>query len=335
MNNFTAMHNHQPSIEHCPEEGPALAPAPSKIVCGTDFSESAAQVVEVAATLAKRIGEPLVLVHAVNDQPQENLPGALRDSLSLYARARLHEEEERIRGLEMKMTTVLRAGAPETVLLEEAAANQARLLVLAAAKRHSFSRWLLDDVAVRVAEASHRPTLVVRDPLPLLRWARGERRLRVCVCADFSAPSEAALRWVDWLQHIGECDVVAAYLESSIPPMVDTVLFPSILVDDIAAQTARIQERHFRQRVRKLLGRSRVRVRCDRDWGRSDAHLIQLAGEERADLIVVGTHSRHGWQRLGHHSVSRGVLHYAPLNVVCVPAPASASREGFPGQDLH
>jgi circadian clock protein KaiC len=50
------------------------------------------------------------------------------------------------------------------------------------------------------------------------------------------------------------------------------------------------------------------------------ASTLSMASEERADLIVIGTHSRCGWHRLGHHSVSRGVLHYAPLNVVCVPA---------------
>jgi nucleotide-binding universal stress UspA family protein len=91
-------------------------------------------------------------------------------------------------------------------------------------------------------------------------------------------------------------------------------------MDDMVLKAARMQERHFRQRVRTLLGQSRVRVRFEKDWGQSDAHLIQLATQERADLIVIGTHSRRGWQRLGHHSVSRGVLRYSPLNVVCVPA---------------
>jgi len=67
---------------------------------------------------------------------------------------------------------------------------------------------------------------------------------------------------------------------------------------------------------------ARVRVRFEAGWGYSDAHIIELAAQERADLIVVGTHSRSGWQRFGHHSVSRGVLHYAPRNVACVPGHA-------------
>jgi len=324
------MRHHQASIESCPQKTPAIASIRSSIVCGTDFSEAAMQAVEVAAAFAMRLGEPLVLVHAVNDQSQENLPGELRDSLSIFARAQLHEEEERMRAMEVQMTSVIRAGAPETVLLEEATAHHARLLVMAAAKRRRFSQLLLGDVAEHVAEAAHRPTLVVRDSDPLLRWARGERRLRVFVAADFSAPSDAALRWVSWLQHTGECDVAATYLTPHLAPIPDAGLIPADVVEDILLRSVRIQERHFGQHVREMLGRSRVRVRFDSDWGRSDAHLIQLAGAERADVIVVGTHSRKGWQRIGHHSVSRGVLHYAPMNVVCVPAPATGLSEKFP-----
>ena len=297
-----------------------FAPVPATILCGTDFSDEATHAVEVAAMFAKHLGESLLLVHALNQEPQGNLPGDLRDSLALYAQAQLHDERERLRAFQVEAVETFRVGAPDAVLLEEAAAHDARLLVLAAAKRRSLSRWLLGGVAERVAEAAHAPTLVVRDAGPLLRWGRGQRRLRVFVGADFSAPSEAALRWVNWLRQLGPCDVVVAYLDPGLAPYPAADLYPSLLADDMALKTARMQERYFRQGVRALLGRSRVRVRFESNWARSDAHLIELATQERADLIVVGTHSRRGWRRLGHHSVSRAVLHYAPLNVVCVPA---------------
>jgi len=313
---------HCETAEQSSEGAPKIALFPASIVCGADFSKEAAQAVEVAAMLAKRLGEPVVLVHAVNEQRRGDLPGDLRDSLVLYARAQLHDELERLRTLQVEVIEAFRVGAPDAVLLDEAAAHHARLVVLAAAKRRSLSRRLPGGVTERIAEAAHAPTLVVRNPSPLLRWARGERRLRVFLGADFSAPSEAALRWVDWLRQIGPCDVVVAYLDHGLAPYPAADGFPSLLVDDMALKTKRMQERYFRQGVRTLLGRSRVRVRFERNWARSDAHLIQLAAEERADLIVIGTHSRCDWHRLGHHSVSRGVLHYAPLNVACVPAQA-------------
>jgi nucleotide-binding universal stress UspA family protein len=298
---------------------PGIAVVQSSIVCGTDFSEESARAVDVAAALAKRLGEPFVLVHAVNERRRENLPGDLRDSLALCARAQLHDEWERLRPLQVEAIEAFRAGAPDAVLLDEAAAHHARLLVLGA-KRRLLSPRPSGGVLERVAEAGHAPTLVVRDAAPLRRWARQERRLRVLVAADFSAPSVAALRWVDWLRQMGPCDMVVAYIERSIASHPGADSYPALFMDPMALKTERTRERHFQQSVRALLGRSRVRVRIETKWALSDAHLIQLAAEERADLIVLGAHSGRGSHRFGQHSVARGVLRYAPLNVVCVPA---------------
>ncbi len=313
------MQNHPFRGELTLAEAPTIAALPSSIVCGTDFTGAAAQAVEVAGAIAKRVGEPLVLVHAVNDRSQQDLPGELRESLGLYARAQLHDEEERLRASEVELIEACRVGAPEVVLLEEAAAHHARLLVLAVTKRHALSRSMLAGVTERVAEAAQAPTMVVRDAGPLLRWVRGERRMRVLVGADFSAPSEAALRWVNWLQKTGPCEVVVTYLEPGLTPYPTGDFYPPSFMDELVVKAARMEERHFRQRVQRMLGTSHVRIRFEKGWGHSDVHLIQMATQERADLMVIGTHSRRGWQRFGHHSVSRGVLHYAPLNVVCVP----------------
>ena len=318
------MNVHPETDEQSSEGASKIALIRTSIVCGTDFSEEAAQAVEVAAMFARRFGEPLVLVHVANEQRQENLPDELRESLALYARAQLHDERERLRAMQVEPIEAFRTGTPDAVLLKEADARHARLLVLAAGKRRAQSRWQPGGVVECVAESAHAPTLVVRDSAPLLRWARGERRLRVFVGADFSAPSEAALQWVGWLRQMGPCSVVVAYLQPGLSPYPTADLYPSLLVDEITLKTVRMQERSFRKGVRKLLGSSGVRVRFETNWARSDAHLIRLATEERADLVVIGAHSRRGWDRLGHHSVSRGVLHYAPFNVACVPA-----------QDLH
>jgi nucleotide-binding universal stress UspA family protein len=59
-----------------------------------------------------------------------------------------------------------------------------------------------------------------------------------------------------------------------------------------------------------------------------DAQLIGLATKAQADLIVVGTHQWHGLSRLQHGSVSRGILHHAPMSVACVPTPAAAPMAG-------
>jgi nucleotide-binding universal stress UspA family protein len=149
--------------------------------------------------------------------------------------------------------------------------------------------------------------------------------LRIFVCADFSPASDAALRWVNWAQQVGAYQVVVACLEPS-PAMLTAMDHPpSALMDDFTLKIGCMQERYFRQRVRKLIPGKRIRVRFEPNWGHSDSHLIQMAAEEHADLIVIGTHVHRGWHLSGRDSVSRGVLHYAPLNVLCVPGQSEAT----------
>ena len=323
----------KPTSRNLPRAQPAvrggLTVTKATVVCGTDFSEQTMHAVEAAAALARRLDEPLVLVHAVDNESRESLPADVRDALCIYERAQLHEELERLRAAKVEVIEEFCAGKPEKLLLETAATHDARLLVVSSHRRKIPKRWVLGSVAEKVAESSLVPTLVVRDSTPFTRWVGGRKHLRVFVGADFSAPSKAALRWVAWLRQIGPCHVVVAHLEPDQPASASFDPVHASIVMEMLARTGATQARAMRRHVGQILGAKRVRVRIEKGWGRSDAHLIQVAREEHADLIVIGTHQRHGLARLGHLSVSRGVLHYAPMNVVCVPFAAPFEETGY------
>ena len=300
-------------------DGRTLAVAKATIVCGTDFSQQAIHAVETAAALARRLDEPLVLVHAVDSGSRELLPAEIRESLCIYERTQLHQELERLRAAKMEVVEAFCVGKPEKVLVETATREDARLLVISSHGRKGPARWVLGSVAERVVESSPVPTLVVRDSIPFSRWIRGRKHLRVFVGADFCEQSEAALRWVAWLRQIGPCHVVVAHLEADRSGSASFGPAHSFIEMEMLARTNATHVRAMRRSIHQILGAKRVRVRIEKGWGRSDAHLIQVAREERADLIVIGTHQRNGLARLGHLSVSRGVLHYAPMSVACVP----------------
>jgi len=81
----------------------------------------------------------------------------------------------------------------------------------------------------------------------------------------------------------------------------------------------------------ELRGEGSLRFRVRPGLGRVDTYLELAAREADADLVVVGTHQRAGVARLWQGSVSRGVLHTASTNVVCVPrAPEQHSRPPIP-----
>jgi len=328
-----ADHEH-PTPESRAEAVVKLRAAPVCIACGTDFSEGAMQAVEVAANLAKCLDEPLLLIHGADPKLRQNLPEALHESICAYAQEQLQNEADRLRSLEVPLRKAFRSGEPGAMVLAEAAEEQARLLVLGGIKGRAGAGELCSRMVEQVAEAAPIPTLMVRDAAPLLRWTRGERRLRVFVGADFSAASQAALRWVDWLRQIGPCDVIVAVLEPGPQPPAATDGYPATLVDDMALESQKVQERFFRQLVQTLLGRAHVRVRFEYDLGRSDAHLIQLAIAERADLLVFGTDSHAGARRFDYHPVSRGLLRYAPFNIACVPGPPVDDASKFPAATM-
>jgi nucleotide-binding universal stress UspA family protein len=325
------MADHQlPTIESLAAALSLCRTAPVCITCGTDFSEGATDAVEVAANMARALREPLHVVHAANSKVRQNLPREIQESISIYAQEQLRNEVDRLRPMKIPVQTAFRVGEAETVILAEAAEEHARLLVIGGTKGRGSGRELSSRVFEQVAEAASIPALVVRDAASLLRWLRGERRLRILVGANFAAASRAALRWVDWLREIGPCDVIVAVLEPGPASPTTAEVYPPTLADDIVSENLKVHERFFRQLVQTHLGRAHVRVRFEYDLGRSDAHLIQLATYERADLLVFGTDPHGGPRRFDSHPVSRGLLRYAPFNIACVPGQPMEDSGNYP-----
>jgi len=290
-----------------------------KIICGTDFSVHAAGAANVAAALAARSKASLTLVHALEPSrlefPTEPPPGYLcgKNQRKLVA------EGDRLRESGADVKEKLAVGKPHEILATASKQSNADLIVVSSLGRVSPIQWLAGSVAERTAKTGLVPTLVVRDDESLIAWAKEHRPLNVFVGYDFSASSDAALSWVASLQKIGPCNVTVAYL--SWPPSETWRL--GIGTDlSKGANPAEIQElleRDLKERCSAMLGKMKAKLRVVSSWGSQDAHLIDLARETGADLIVVGTNQRRGLKRFWLGSVSRGILCHAPMNVACVP----------------
>jgi nucleotide-binding universal stress UspA family protein len=70
-----------------------------------------------------------------------------------------------------------------------------------------------------------------------------------------------------------------------------------------------------------------VALRIRPAWGEPAANLLLAFEEDAYDLLVVGSHQRHGLARALKGSVSETLAHQARrLPVVCVPTPAAAAN---------
>lgn len=292
------------------------------IVCGTDFSTTATAAATVAARLASRSGSAMELVCATGARliPSGEPDTARGLTTATESQAReLDAEVKRLGALGVAVSGRLDSSVPDLALVRSAARDDVQLLVLGAIGHSMIERVLLGSVAERVAMESTKPVLVVRDEGPWRAWAADERPLRVLVAFDVGASAATALTWANWLSTLGNVQLTVCWV---VHPGLENQRFGAEGEGagiELLPKTRAGLWYEF-QRLAGLHGPlPSMELHVEPNLGRVDSALVQFAREHAHDLLVVGSHQRRGFQRLWQTSVSRGVLHHAPMSVAVVP----------------
>ena len=297
------------------------------IVCGTDFSAAAAEAVDIAAAMARQLGTELVLVHVDEFYGLAPVDPNLFAAALSEKRTVLDQEATRLRSLGTQVKDKLFSGSAFDQLVAAATDAKGRLIVVGAVGHGLVRRVFLGSVAERTAEASPVPTLVVRPKSNLAAWIDGKHVLKILVGYDFSEASDAALRWVNQLTEIGKFQATVLY--TNWPPDEARRLGyegPLPLVTN-PADIQKNLERDLKNRVARFLPKQEVTVIVEPGWGTPEGYLFEMASRQKVDLIVVGTHQRHGLGRILLGSVSRAVLHHAKVAVAVVPPAETVMRK--------
>ncbi len=281
------------------------------LVCATDFSERAILAASAAAKIAAGCSELLRVVHV---SPPRDTTGRVE------GQGRLELEARRLSGGGVVAEAVLLEGDKTAdTFLEYLQAERPSLVVVGSQTQGAVDRWALGSFSEQVAETSPVPTLVLRNPAGLASWGWSGRTLKVLVALDLQAGSEAVLRWVKDLGRAGPIELVPCHVR---PPV-----SPSAAPADPPELQQQLQ-RELRRLVRDQLAIDVSEAIVVPPTGEPGEALIECAWRVHADLVVVGTHRRHGLSRLFHGSVSRRLLHEAGLNVACVPTSAEFDPRG-------
>ena len=155
---------------------------------------------------------------------------------------------------------------------------------------------------------------------------------RIVVATDFSELSgntvETAITLArDWSATL-DLVHVAAEAAYPMPPPMDVVTLPLDLAAVVRDTSARLDAEKELVRARGVTCEGSVLV------GRPDTVIVKHADETRADLIVLGTHGRHG---IGHAllgSVAEKVVQHAHCPVLTIPvhAPGAAASATSPNR---
>ena len=146
---------------------------------------------------------------------------------------------------------------------------------------------------------------------------------RIVCATDFSDTAEAAWDLAIELARTHQAELVLVHVFSEMP------VYPEVAVASIQSvwqEQRQWAEEQLAGRVEAaaehgLPARSLLRT------GSAPEEIVQAAGDESADLVVVGTHGRTGINRLVIGSVAERVVRVAPCPVLTVkprPAPQSA-----------
>ena len=287
-----------------------------KILCGTDFSVHAVEAGHAAAAIAASLKSELILVHALDTSRYVDLSHELHEHFRHTRLSKLELEAKRLAREGLSVSTRLVEGSPATCLVEAALEIQAGMIVVSSLGQIAPSRWFVGSVAERTAQNASVATLVVRQHKPLESWALRKTSLNILVGYDFSPSGDAALAWAASLRSIGSCKFTVTYVAGR-----ETERWNSVMDYYSPSAIKALIARDLEDVAKQVLGNAEFKTNVFAGIGRPDPQLVELAQAETAELIVIGTNQKRGVNLLG--SVSRGVLHHAATNVICVPIGAA------------
>ena len=141
---------------------------------------------------------------------------------------------------------------------------------------------------------------------------------RIIVPTDFSSCAEEAWGAAQRLAKAFGSELVLVHVLVE-PAAFSGAPFARGLGEDMLAEARRWAEREIEtraQRARDAGLRARVQLRV----GNAAREIVDFATDERADLIVIGTHGRGGLDRALLGSVADRVIRQAPCHVLSVRA---------------
>lgn len=281
-------------------------------------------VLDVAVRLARQSEARLWLVHACAVPLLGGGPGVEVDPLQITAVLDAHRESftsaVRDRYPEDALECVVELGPPHEVVAHHARALAADLVLVGAHARHGLMAGFLGTVAQRVLRASPAPVLVVRDGML--------RPTRILLTTDLS-PQSAAV-------HERGLDLVEEFLRPGQAELRSLMVLGAAVVPSLVPTP--VMDRAVHNAFADFLADRERRWAVPAPRLRTGFPADEIAAEALewpADLVILGTHGRHGLPRMVLGSVAEAAVRELGCNVLVVPPVPAGAQVPLESALLH
>ena len=298
-----------------------------RVLIPIDSSTFSEQAARLALSFAKNLGASALVMHVAYRQALLDLES---DGLERTAYLRYGERllepwkgigEKRGVNLETRLVEAEGLGIAEAII-RTAASEGCDLIAMGTQGREGFQRLLLGSVAERVVRVSDLPVLLVRQSVTMPAMEAGFKRILVPV--DGGDASNKALWMADEIAvRLGAELEFLNVIPDAPPPIADPIGMGGLVYDygGLFEALEQQSDRVIAETQAKATARRVRATKLHADGQRIAEMIVKTAQNGQADLIVMGTHGRGGFNRLLLGSVAEGVAHHASVPVLLVRSP--------------
>jgi nucleotide-binding universal stress UspA family protein len=301
-----------------------------KVLIAIDSSPCSQRVLDEASARPWPLDTTFFVLNVVDFQRFARFP-LLIENAKLEATEMVNSAARQLIHAGHQALAEVRMGFPRKVISECAMEVQADLIMVGSHGHSAIGRFLLGSVAQAVLRIAPCPVEIVR--FPAGSPAPSSHAMKVLLATDGSECSVAAANSVaarPWpagtvFKVVGVEELIVFETPVGASPLAS--VYPGTLLEELLAD-ARTRAVNAIDSTRKILEQAGLKVQDRQPIPLGDPRnvILVLAQTWSADLIVLGSHGRRGWDRFLMGSVAEGVAVHAHCSVGVI-RPRSALQD--------
>jgi nucleotide-binding universal stress UspA family protein len=283
-----------------------------RLLLSTDGSEFSEGAIREAIKLAKRCGSKLSVLSVVETNAEyAALAPQLIEKAEKAAKDHLAAVQARAKAEGVAIETIVREGEDSyAYVADEAVKNKSTMIIMGRRGRKGLKRLVMGSTTARVI--GHAPCSVLVVP----RAAQVEFK-SIVVATDGSKYSAAAASEAIGIAKRNSARITAVAVvpaDIAVPTDVD---FAAMQAEKLADQEMHAAEKNAKA-VKDAAAKEGLEAKAFVMTGKPADAVMEIAKDEKADLVVVGSHGRTGLDKLLMGSVAERVIVLAPCAVLAV-----------------